>query len=263
MQININHFMITNSFRPLLILIVSIVLLGSCTMEKRLYTGGYHIETKSKVHKKYNSKPQPIDNNIVSQGIVSESETYFNDVKNETSIVEASNNHQIEQIVVSPDQNIQMVDDSAACDIIVLKDGDEISAKVIEVTTTDIKYQKCNSSSEVLYTISKQEVFLIKYPDGTKDVIKESPAISKENFINGTENTRQPEPPKRSSVFGILSFIASLVGLFIFGIILAPAAIIFGIIGMGPGRPLKGLAIAGIIIGFISLIALLLYFGTL
>lgn len=57
--------------------------------------------------------------------------------------------------------------------------------------------------------------------------------------------------------YSIASFVLAIVGLIVFGIICGLLAIIFGSIGLSRGY-LKGLAIAGIIIGAIDIIAVLI-----
>ena len=55
-------------------------------------------------------------------------------------------------------------------DVIILKNGDEILSKVIEVSTDIIKYKKWDNQDGPIYTSNKGEIFMIKYQNGTKDV---------------------------------------------------------------------------------------------
>jgi hypothetical protein len=55
-------------------------------------------------------------------------------------------------------------------DVIVKKNGDEIKAKVEQVLDTEIKYRKSENLTGPVYSISKAEVFMIRYPNGSKDV---------------------------------------------------------------------------------------------
>jgi len=57
-----------------------------------------------------------------------------------------------------------------AQDIITKTNGDDIKAKVLEVTQTDIKYKRFESPDGPAYTISKADVLMIRYQDGTKDI---------------------------------------------------------------------------------------------
>jgi hypothetical protein len=53
------------------------------------------------------------------------------------------------------------------CDNIILKDGKEISAKVIEITPKLIKYKRCDNLDGPLISIYKNEVLMLKYSNGS------------------------------------------------------------------------------------------------
>lgn len=59
-------------------------------------------------------------------------------------------------------------------DNIVLKNGTEIKAKVLEVSATQIKYRKQDNLDGPVYTSGVGEVLLINYANGTKDVLNRS-----------------------------------------------------------------------------------------
>ena len=56
-------------------------------------------------------------------------------------------------------------------DVMVLKNSDEIEAKVIELTDLTIKYKKWENVNGPTYNINKSEVLFIRYENGTKEVI--------------------------------------------------------------------------------------------
>jgi hypothetical protein len=60
-----------------------------------------------------------------------------------------------------------------AQDVLTKKNGEDISSKVLEVTTTEIKYKKFDNLNGPTFTILKSEVLLIRYENGTKDVFNE------------------------------------------------------------------------------------------
>ncbi len=82
-------------------------------------------------------------------------------------------------------------------DIILLKTGNEINAKVIKVGVSEIEYMKDTTSP--LYAIKKSEVFMIKYENGTKDVFVNLAPVAKEEIesmkANGTKNKDYDGPP--------------------------------------------------------------------
>jgi len=59
---------------------------------------------------------------------------------------------------------------ATAQDVIVFKTGEELKAKIAEVGLADIKYKKADNPNGPTYTTLKNEVFMIKYENGTKDV---------------------------------------------------------------------------------------------
>ncbi|MGY8989654.1 MAG: hypothetical protein ACKVJA_05305 [Flavobacteriales bacterium] len=65
-----------------------------------------------------------------------------------------------------------------SCDNIILKNGKEISAKVIEITPELIKYKKCSNLDGPLISIYKNEVLMLRYSNGSKEIFslaQESP----------------------------------------------------------------------------------------
>jgi hypothetical protein len=74
----------------------------------------------------------------------------------------------------------------SAQDIITLKNGEEIKAKVTAVNPNDIQYRKFNDKDGPLYTKYKSEVFMIKYANGSKDVFS--------NTSGGTSTNASIDP---------------------------------------------------------------------
>ena len=64
-----------------------------------------------------------------------------------------------------------VVANAFAQDVIVLKSGDEIKSKVIEITPTEIKYKKFDNLDGPTIVILKSEASMIKYANGTEDVM--------------------------------------------------------------------------------------------
>ena len=81
-----------------------------------------------------------------------------------------------------------------AQDIITLKTGDEINAKVVEVGSTEIKYKKWNNQDGPTYVMNVSDVFSVKYQNGEKDVFN---AVAAQNNVNQDYNqsvVRQDNP---------------------------------------------------------------------
>jgi hypothetical protein len=70
-----------------------------------------------------------------------------------------------------------------AQDIIFLKTGEEIKAKVKEVKPLEISYLKFDNLEGPAYSILKSSILMIKYENGQKDIFSEDKPASNENFI--------------------------------------------------------------------------------
>jgi hypothetical protein len=68
-------------------------------------------------------------------------------------------------------------------DIIVLKNGNEIKSKVLEINDKEVKYKKFDNLEGPTISMLKAEIFMIKYQNGTKDVLNNdnSSAVGNEN----------------------------------------------------------------------------------
>jgi hypothetical protein len=62
-------------------------------------------------------------------------------------------------------------------DVIILKNGSEIVAKILEVTQSEIRYKDWSNLDGPIYTINKSDVFLLKYKNGKKDIVTSSEIV--------------------------------------------------------------------------------------
>jgi hypothetical protein len=144
---------------------------------------------------------------------------------------------------------------SPGCDTIVLRNGDLLEGKVLEIGEREIRYRKCDNPEGPVFVTNITDVFMIKYPNGTRDYFT-------------TERSTAPsmagKAPKKTDGMAVAGFVGSLVGLFIAGIPLGIMAIVFGFVSLGkmnrhPDRYRgRGFGIASIIIGAIDVIGMLI-----
>ena len=79
---------------------------------------------------------------------------------------------------------------AAAQDIIVKKNGDEINSKVLEITTDAVKYKRTDNLEGPTISIYKNEVFMIKYANGTKETFQLKAAPTQPTY-SSSENELQ------------------------------------------------------------------------
>ena len=68
---------------------------------------------------------------------------------------------------------------SKECDRIITLDGEEFDVKIVKIGEERIRYKKCDFLNGPTHTIRKEDIFMIKYSDGTKDVITDINALKK------------------------------------------------------------------------------------
>ena len=61
-----------------------------------------------------------------------------------------------------------------AQDVIILKNGNDIQAIVSEIGTDEVKYKRFDNPDGPTYTLKKEEIFMIMYPNGSRDVFADA-----------------------------------------------------------------------------------------
>lgn len=84
-------------------------------------------------------------------------------------------------------------------DIIILKSGEEVRAKVTEVLSGSIKYKKYVNPDGPVYTMVKNEIFMIKYQNGSKDIFSISDSTRQSVSSNGRATFYFYRPKKIAS----------------------------------------------------------------
>lgn len=255
-----------------LLFITSILLLNSCSssfLSHRMYGNRFYVKAK-----KINDAPK-------------KSEIRFEDEINQESVMTASiENQHVQEIQKYPASNnnvpvftsttnknnvlehYRQIITNEPCDLIVFKNGDEIEAKIIEISVTEIKYKKCNNLNGPTNIVSKSEVLFIKYPNGTKDVFSDK-NVNTAPKDNSSSN-------KDIEILGLLAMIVGILGLLLglfisglFAIVFGLAAIVLAIISFSkfknnPGKYMgKGFSIAGLVLGIFELLLIILLVGIL
>lgn len=117
------------------------------------------------------------------------------------------------------------------CDLVMLKNGEEINAKVTEIGGLEIKYKLCDNLEGPVYTIPKHEVFKIKYANGSSTLISEIESTNTRPIGNRTSNTNNDpnRPLKIASIAGIIMAAIGFLVSPLLGFLLTGAAFGIGI----------------------------------
>lgn len=87
---------------------------------------------------------------------------------------------------------------ATAQDVIVKKDQSTVMSKVLEITSTEIKYKKWNNQDGPTYSINRSEVLSINYENGEV-----------EDFSNSTNQPNTVQQPVQSTDGGYMEFLSN------------------------------------------------------
>jgi hypothetical protein len=73
-------------------------------------------------------------------------------------------------------------------DVIVMKTGDEVQVKVLEILPDVVKYKKYNNQDGPTYSEYKTNIFMIKYQNGSKDVFGNQQSSTSNTSTTSTNN---------------------------------------------------------------------------
>ncbi len=249
------------TFRNLFLLSLAFLFLfGSCTIEKRRYRTGYHVEWKKKPASQHEQQTaaqqdqyQPPTIEIPSVKTV-EPELAFS----EEELITVSNR---DELAFSTDKisaaaviaNAQI---SEECETLVMTDGRRMVVKVLEINPSEVKYRRCNYADGPIVVVNKSTVHSVEYANGAVDLIS--------NVHVAPQSPPAYQTARRLEVLGLISMIFGISGLFVFGLIFGAVAVILGIISLVKftSRPEaykgRGFMITGLILGFVCIVVMLL-----
>lgn len=205
---------------------ISLLFFNSCTVQKRIYNKGFSINWKNSYGKEIDKKSY----NTKKYNRIDTEET--------DTLITYSNLNTIE--IQESQSSLTLQSDSIdvpKCDLMILKNGDEVWVNVIEIDPENIKYKKCDNPDGPIYFIRKSTVFMIKYKNGTKDVFSEASSFKGNNEpVEKTSpaETQVTSNEENSAFFGIASIILAIVALFTpisLSLMLLVVAFLFGIAG--------------------------------
>lgn len=165
------------------------VLFNSCSIHKRNYRDGYFFDWHASKLDNSNAlsykQPEPrIIAPIVSntEELVSNQSCSENGIGENRLINSTSDLRSVQKIkeairyAAKKDDGTKLKNQikQTGCDVIILRNGEELEGNVIEVGVDEIKYKKCSEGEKTTYTLLKSKVLSIKYKDGTKDVFTEA-----------------------------------------------------------------------------------------
>jgi hypothetical protein len=192
--------MMKHTFLKLSILFFSIVLVTSCSVDKRIYRKGYHVVWNAKHSRDlhvvdHKSKVKPVVPSNQEEAFVS---------------VSVNSEPEMMTLVKKP---VLLLNKDTCGDVLLFKNGEKLLVKVLQIENNDISYKRCDNLSGPTFIVSKKYIAILEYVNG----VKENLDVSEEVKPKQVEN--KPKQNKVNNGPGIASFILSVLG-FIVGITL-------------------------------------------
>lgn len=164
--------------------IFAALLLTSCSVKKRTYRDGYYIDWA--FNKKTTApvkKAEVIKTPEVKEEIPIE-------------IVSSRTTPDINSTLLVPQKREVLLMDTCG-DVITFKSGDQVTARVVEITLDKIKYKRCDNLDGPTFVVNKTTVDKIKYVNGVEEKIEAPIATttptSSSNFDTYDRNTKPKE----------------------------------------------------------------------
>ncbi len=141
-----------------------------------------------------------------------------------------------------------------AQDVIVKKDGSTIVSKVLEITSTEVKYKKFTNQNGPTYTISKADVMVINYENGEKETfetatsdqiqqnstnptsyLNSQSSVNDQSLLEMVGNSKELEKAKRLKKVGLIAGPAAFLTGFILMCIPSDVTVASGMFLLVPG----------------------------
>ncbi len=241
-------------------LLLIVATISNCTVQKRSYRNGYYVS--------WNKKAVPVSR-IAKHVEEKGKETFVKEIPETVKINAAQSQgpllasvkkyvkSEVKRLNIKP---LKLVEDSCG-DVITLRDGNDITVKVMEISSKFIKYKNCDNLSGPLRVVNADNVFMIKYANGTKEVFKKEEVQVEKQTENYQSTQEKPVVVRKNNTMAVTSFILLF---FSFLIIPAPISFIFGLVALGefkkePGKyKNKWMALIPVILGCIVLFLILI-----
>ncbi|WP_033370542.1 hypothetical protein [Hymenobacter norwichensis] len=82
-----------------------------------------------------------------------------------------------------------------AQDVLTKTNGDELNVKVLEITPTEVRYKRTDNPDGPLITVRRSDVFMVRYANGTKEVLGTGVSTGPPSAKPATPYTTGPTVP--------------------------------------------------------------------
>jgi len=165
--------------KHLILGVISIVLLVSCTIQKKLYSNGYTVTKRTTV----------FNHNKIKSETNSTSITQSNLSKNRD--IDKIKSFKSNKLIKTSKHNLSLEYDAVNCDTLYLRDNGKVVAQVLEVGVDIIKYKECSNLNGPTFSVKKKDVEKIVFSNGTSTVFKKKTDEVSKDIENGVTSIEE------------------------------------------------------------------------
>lgn len=93
-----------------------------------------------------------------------------------------------------------------AQDIIYMMDGSEVEAKLMEISSSEIKYKRFDNLEGPLFVLERQKVFKVKYMNGQSEVMTKPGEVTSQSAASSSNMNSSTAPAMQSDGFNAVAF---------------------------------------------------------
>lgn len=168
------------------LILTLLLLLASCSVSKRHYRKGFHVDWAHRAGKPqkeitHQSTPSPSSETEQNQLIAS---TLQHDESNVLADASASTPKLLKK-------NKWKLNEPTCGDVIYFRNGNQVTAKVLEISQREIRYKRCDNIDGPLMVIDKDDVEFIRFQNGTTEKFEKHSLFdhNKKELANGKKRT--------------------------------------------------------------------------
>jgi hypothetical protein len=210
-----------NISRYISVLILSCVFASGCSVQKRVYRPGYYVSWNHRI-----SSPDNASASVTGDSSLT---------RNHAALIKDEATSAFTQNKIYPpkkekeNDKLRVIGPDSCGDVITMKDGSIVTAKVVSVGPDEIKYKRCDNLSGPSYSVNKSEIASIRYANGVNETFGQKVQTPKpssneiHNHYADRDNDMATTNAKISKTFGILSVVFAVlcfacIGLSIFAL---------------------------------------------
>jgi len=227
-----------------ILLLLPIVFITSCKVEKRLYRPGYHVEWKGQKAKSFTASvsddaPRTNENTVTNR--------INSDDEEDDNMLDLSMMASVHQNMLQSAENVsakvsftktsKFSKQEMPCDTVQLLSNERLIVRLTEITLKDVKYKRCDLPQGPLYVVPLKDVDFIIYGNGDVDYIADPPLTETEPIVPEAPEVAEqsaeqlipedkPETKRKLEILGLIAFVLSLGAMFLYIYLALPAMIL-------------------------------------